>query len=92
MRGFLVAAWIGLSVSTGCGGNISSHNAAETPAEEATRVFAIAEKLERENKSKEAFNAYRQVTDHFPGTPEAKKASERINKAQRSAGRKKPAK
>jgi hypothetical protein len=57
----------------------------ESPAQAATRVFAVAEGLEKEHKSKQAFSAYHQVARHFPDTPEGKKAVERIHRAQRQA-------
>ena len=67
----------------GCGGS------AETPREDpkavAKRVFSLAKEFERAQEPRKAMDAYRQVVSHFPGTPEAKLAAERIARAQRES-------
>ena len=88
MRKFLVIGVIAVSLSSGCGADPSPQTPDETPEQAATRVFAIAQKLEREDKNKDAFEAYRQVAEHFPGTPEGKKASARIRLAQKGTSKK----
>ena len=53
----------------GCGGS------AETPREDPKAA----------QEPRKAMDAYRQVVSHFPGTPEAKLAAERIARAQRES-------
>jgi outer membrane protein assembly factor BamD (BamD/ComL family) len=67
----------------GCGG--SPPVATESEAQGASRVFALAQDLENSQKTKKAMDAYRQVVRYFPNTPEARKAAQRISKAQRDA-------
>jgi hypothetical protein len=67
----------------GCGG--PTPVAPEAEGQGAARVFALAQDLEGGRKTKQAIAAYRQVVDHFPNTPEARKAAERISEAQRAA-------
>ena len=70
----------------GCGG--PSPVAPKPEAQDAARVLAVAQDLERGRKTKQAIAAYQQVVLHFPDTPEAKKAQEQITEAQRAATRK----
>jgi hypothetical protein len=70
----------------GCGG--PAPVAPETAAQGATRVFALAQELETGQKTKQAMAAYRQVVLHFPDSPEARRAAQRISEAQRAAIRK----
>ena len=55
---------------------------------------ALAQDLEKEGKTKQAFAAYRQVVDYFPDTSEGRNAARRISQAQheriRGAGIRKP--
>lgn len=60
---------------------------AESTDQAAARIFATAQQLEQEHKTKQAFAAYRQVVDHFPFTPFAAKAAGRIKQAHASAAR-----
>jgi hypothetical protein len=62
--------------------------APETDAQGATRVFALARNLETVQKTKQAMDAYQEIIFHFPNTPEARLASQRISQAQRAAIRK----
>jgi outer membrane protein assembly factor BamD (BamD/ComL family) len=70
-------------VCLGCGGG--STTAPETEAQGASRVFALAQDLEKNQKTKQAMDAYHQVVRYFPNTPEARKAAQRISKAQGDA-------
>jgi hypothetical protein len=67
----------------GCGG--PAPVATQTDGQGASRVLAVAQDLEKAQKTKQAMAAYRQVIVHFPNTPEARKAAERIDEAQRAA-------
>jgi hypothetical protein len=67
----------------GCGG--PAPVAPETDSQGAARVFALAQDLEKGQKTKQAMAAYNQIIRHFPDTPEAKKAVQRISEAQRGA-------
>jgi hypothetical protein len=57
----------------------------ETPEQAAARVFDLAQNLEKEHKTKEAFAAYRQILRHYPATAGGEKAADRIAQAQQSA-------
>jgi hypothetical protein len=59
----------------------------EKPEQAAARVFAVAERLEKEKKNGRAFAAYHQLARQFPETPEGKKSVERIRRAQIAARR-----
>jgi TolA-binding protein len=61
---------------------------AESPDRVAARTFELAQNLEKEHKTKEAFAAYRQISQQFPSSPYAKKAADRIGQAQKDALRK----
>ena len=74
-----------------CGCGRSNPVAPEVKPEDAGRVLALALDLEAAQKTKQAMAAYRQVVQYFPGTPEAKKAAERITQVQRAATQKRPA-
>jgi hypothetical protein len=73
-----------LSLGIGCGRSAPPLTQ-EGQAKEASRVFALAQDLENGKKTKQAMNAYRQVVQHFPGTPEASKAAKRIAEVQKAA-------
>jgi hypothetical protein len=60
----------------------------EPPAQAAARVFDVAQNLEKERKTKEAFAAYHQIARAYPTTPHGRKAAERISQAQKAALRK----
>jgi hypothetical protein len=70
----------------GCGG--PAPVAPQAEGQGAARVFALAQDLDGARKTKQAMAAYRQVVLHFPDTPEARKAAQRITEAQRAAIRK----
>jgi len=74
-------------IATGCGR--SGPAPRETPEQAAARVFDLAQNLEKEHKTKEAFAAYHQVVRHYPATAGGKKAAERIARAQKAAVRRK---
>ena len=76
-----------LLAALGCGRSEPAH--AESPGQAAARVFAVAQNLEQERKTKEAFAAYRQIARLYPATPHGQRAAERISEAQKSALRKK---
>ena len=76
----LAACVVGLA--SGCGPPLP---APESPHQAAARVFAVAERLEKAQKTKQAFAAYRQVADQFPDSPEGKKAAARIRRFQNQA-------
>ena len=84
----------GSALGSGCGRSEGPREvaSAESPELRAMRVLGVAQKLEREQKTKEAFSAYHQIVRHFPNTPPAKIAAERIKKAQRATPVKKKAK
>ncbi len=89
MRRVSIALIVVLRIVSGCGGRDSEPvRPGETSQAAAARIFARAQSLERENKSKQAFAAYRQSVSHFPETPEAKQAAERIRREQKAAPRK----
>jgi hypothetical protein len=77
---------LGLAGPFGCGGREPAAPA-PAPAEAAARAFGVAQGLEREHKTKQAFAAYRQVARQFPDTAEGKKAAARIRQAQKAAGK-----
>ena len=74
-----------IALAAGCGRPTA---AVESPGEVAPRVFAVAERLEREGKTRQAFAAYRQVVQQFPNSPEARQATDRLLRSQRTAIRK----
>ena len=80
-------------LALGCGApQTAGEPLPESPAEAAPRVLAAAEELEREHKSRQAFAAYHQILQRYPGTPESKTAADRIRRArQQSAMRLKKA-
>ncbi len=80
--------WLALVCLLGIGCNRPAPAEPETVDQAASRVFAVAEKLEKSQKTKQAISAYQQVMSHFPQTPEGKLAAERISQAQREALRK----
>lgn len=61
---------------------------AETKEQTAARVLATARELEKGHETKRAFAAYRQISEQFPSTPEAKEAAKRIREARRQRPRK----
>lgn len=70
-------------VAAGCG---KPEEATPGPPEQAAaRVFERAQALEKDHKTREAIAAYHQILNHFPGSPEAKKAHDRIQLAQKAA-------
>jgi outer membrane protein assembly factor BamD (BamD/ComL family) len=83
MRRLLGWLMIGLVAVVGCGGPRPA--APETEAQGASRVFALAQDLENSKEAKRAMEAYQQIVRHFPETPEARKATERIFTAQKKA-------
>ena len=74
---------IRLTLACGCGALPARPGPA---AQTATRVLSVAKKLEAEKKSKQAFDAYRQLAERFPNTPEGKKAAERLRQAAKKSG------
>jgi hypothetical protein len=70
-------------IAIGCGRSEPAPR--ETPEQAADRVFVLAQDLEKEHKTKEAFAAYRQIIRLYPGTPGGKKAADRVAQAQKSA-------
>jgi hypothetical protein len=88
-------AWFFLSLvltgSEGCGSSHAPPVSAATPEVEADRVLAIAQDMERQGNTKQAFAAYHQIIRNFPDTSSGKKAISRVKKAQ-SATRLKPGK
>jgi hypothetical protein len=60
----------------------------EPPEQAAARIFDLAQNLEKERKTREAFAAYHQIVRHYPATPHGKKAAQRISQAQQAALRK----
>jgi TolA-binding protein len=70
-------------VAFGCGRSEPAPR--ETPEQAAARVLDLAQNLEKEHKSKEAFAAYHQIVRHYPATAGSKKAAERIAAAQKAA-------
>ena len=74
------------AIVLGCGGSKPVTEApAESPAQAAARVFAAAEELERQDKTRQAFAAYHQILQKYPDTPEGKKAAERIRRARQQS-------
>ena len=59
--------------------------ASATPEQEAERILAIAQDLEKEGKTQRAFAAYHQIIRNFPTTPSGKDAIERVKKAQKAS-------
>jgi outer membrane protein assembly factor BamD (BamD/ComL family) len=89
MRLLVAAALcLGLSASGCTRAEPTLRVAAETREEAAARVFAKAESLAKEQKTKEAFAAYRQIALQFPHTPHGKQAATRLQQVQRDAARK----
>ena len=88
LRTLVFLCW-GLSLAAlGCGRSEQASLAAqEAPEQAAVRVYSLAQKLEKEHKTKEAFDAYHQIARRFPQTPEGKKAAQRISQAQKEAVR-----
>ncbi len=74
----------------GCGGSGSQvqPTVVGSPEQEAARVFALAQSLEKEGDTKKAFSAYHQIIRNFPATSSGTKAAARIKKAQADAMRK----
>jgi hypothetical protein len=54
----------------------------EMPEQTVARIFALAQSLEKEGKTKQAFAAYHQLVRLFPSTAEGKQAAERLRQAQ----------
>jgi TolA-binding protein len=75
-----------LVAALGCGR--SEPTSAESPAQAAARIFNVAQNLEQQRKTKEAFAAYRQIARLYPNTPHGQRAAERIMQAQKAALRK----
>ncbi|MDR3638979.1 MAG: hypothetical protein P4L84_34560 [Isosphaeraceae bacterium] len=77
------------ALALGCGAaEPAIQHPGESPAQAAARVFTVAEGLEKEHKTKQAFAAYRQLARQFPDTPEGKQAADRIRRAQGQAAKK----
>jgi outer membrane protein assembly factor BamD (BamD/ComL family) len=89
MRHHVYALPVVFSLCVGCG-KPAPPLTPEAKVKEAARVFAVAQDLENGKKTKQAMDAYRQVVQHFPGTPEASKAAKRISEVQRAAIQKGP--
>ncbi len=88
MRSIALVSIFLASFIIGCGGSGSGTPlavSAATPEQEADRVLAIAQDLEKQGEHKKAFAAYHQIIRNFPGTPSGKKAIERVKKAQLEA-------
>jgi hypothetical protein len=92
MRPIAIACLFLSSLVTSCAGSNAGSQAppvsAVTPGQEADRVLAIAQDLEKQGDTKKAFAAYHQIIRNFPDTPSGRKAVERIRQAQRDATRK----
>jgi hypothetical protein len=73
-------------IGIGCGRSTPVEPESETQG--ASRVFAVARELDQNRKMKQAIAAYQQVVRNYPNTPEARKAADRINQAQREASQK----
>ena len=73
-------------IGIGCGG--PTPVAPESETQGASRVFAVAQELDRNQKMKQAIAAYQQIVRIYPNTTEAKKAADRILQAQREASQK----
>ena len=82
------SAWFVLSLlltgSEGCGSSQAPPFSAVNPEEEADRVLAIAQDMERQGNTKQAFAAYHQIILNFPDTTSGRKAISRVKKAQRA--------
>jgi TolA-binding protein len=61
---------------------------AESPEQAAARIFGLAQDLEKQHKTKEAYAAYRQLGQHYPSTAGGKRAAERLSQVQKEALRK----
>jgi hypothetical protein len=90
MRSIAILCLFLSSFMTGCAGpdSPSVPVSAATPEQEAHRVLAIAQDLEKQGETKKAFAAYHQIIRNFPATPSGKKAIERVKKEQEEAVRK----
>ena len=89
MRRFVAAALLLSITEAGCQrAERIPTPAGQSPGETAARVFALAQRLENEGKTKEAFATYHQIVRQFPDTPDGKQAAGRILQAQRDATRK----
>ncbi len=90
MRAIAIVGLFLFSVMTGCAGSGSQAPpvSAATPEQEADRILAIAQDLEKQGNTKKAFAAYHQIIRNFPDTRSARKAVERIGQARRDATRK----
>jgi hypothetical protein len=73
---------LGLFSSMACGCGRSDQAPRQPLPADAARVLALAQDLEKEGKTKQAFAAYRQVVDHFPDTSQGRAAARRISQAQ----------
>ncbi len=73
---------------TGCTGSQAPPVSAATSEQDADRVLAIAQDLEKQGDTKRAFAAYHQIIRIFPDTPSGRKAVVLIRKAQGEAMRK----
>jgi hypothetical protein len=90
MRAIAAVCIVLSALVAGCGGASSPAPTASaaTPEQDADRVLAIAQDLEKQGDTKKAFAAYHQMIRNFPGTPSGRKAIERVKKAQRESMRK----
>jgi outer membrane protein assembly factor BamD (BamD/ComL family) len=71
-------------IHAGCGSHAEAPQptAAATinPNVEAARLYAVAEKLAQEGKTKDALSTYRHIQRDFPKSAQSKKARERIKR------------
>lgn len=75
-----------LALALGCGEPgptpVEAPLSAEKQEAEASRVFGLAQQLEKDRKPQDAIASYRHITRNFPNTPHGKKATERLKKIQ----------
>jgi hypothetical protein len=57
---------------------------AESPEQAAARILEVAQTLEKEHKTKQAFAAYHQIVRHYPATAGGQKAAQRIDQEQKA--------
>ena len=70
-------------LAAGCG--TAGQAPRESAGQSVARVFNLAQTLEKAQKTRKAIAAYGQIVRHYPGTPEASMAAERIRRAQKAA-------
>ncbi len=72
----------------GCGGATSQPASAETPEQQAERVFLLAQDFLAKGQTQKAYAAFHQLIKNFPTSPYAIKANAQLTKAREDAGRK----